>query len=268
MFRYALNASTIRPTPILEKISIAGQAGYGAIELWHDEIDDHLAHGGTLADLQSALADQNLAVPTTIYLGGWFNAEDTAWPGVRAECARRMEQAGALGAPHIIAGPAEGRPDYALGTRRYRELLELGESIGVHPAMEFLGFVEQLNTIEDALEIMTAADHPHATTVLDPFHIFRGGGDLESIAKLTANQIAVSHFNDTPADPPREEQHDHSRVMPGDGHLNLVRYCELLAATGYNGWLSLELFNEQHWAEDPLEVARIGLEKMRTIAEG
>ena len=68
MFRYALNASTIRPTPILEKISIAGRAGYGAIELWHDEIDDHLAHGGTLADLQSALADQNLAVPTTIYL--------------------------------------------------------------------------------------------------------------------------------------------------------------------------------------------------------
>ena len=56
--------------------------------------------------------------------------------------------------------------------------------------------------------------------------------------------------------------------MPGDGHLNLARYCELLAATDYNSWLSLELFNEQHWAEDPLEVALIGLDKMRTIAEG
>ena len=32
--------------------------------------------------------------------------------------------------------------------------------------------------------------------------------------------------------------------------------------------LSLELFNEKYWAEDPLEVARTGLEKMRAIAEG
>ena len=268
MFRYALNASTIRPTPILEKISIAGRAGYGAIELWHDEIDAHLAEGGTLTDLQTALSDHGLAVPTTIYLGDWFDADDHAWPAVREECRRRMEQAVALGAPHIIAGPADGRPNYALGARRYRELLELGDSIGVKPAMEFLGFVEQLNTIEDALEIMTAADHPDASTVLDPFHIFRGGGDMESIAKLDARQIAVSHFNDTPATPPREEQHDHSRVMPGAGHLDLARYCTLLAATGYNGWLSLELFNEQHWAEDPLEVARRGLETMRAIAEG
>lgn len=267
MFRYALNASTIRPTPILDKIRIAGQAGYGAIELWHDEIDTHLAAGGTLADLQTALAVHALVVPTTIYLGDWFDADDDTWPGVRDECRRRMEQAVALGAPHIIAGPADGRPDYALGARRYRELLELGDTIGVKPAMEFLGFVEQLNTIEDALEIMVAADHPHATTVLDPFHIFRGGGDMESITKLQAHQIAVSHFNDTPDSPPREEQHDHSRVMPGEGHLDLARYCELLTATGYDGWLSLELFNEQHWAEDPMEVARIGLEKMRTIAE-
>ena len=268
MFHYSLNASTIRPTPILEKIRIAGETGYGAIELWHDEIDAHLATGGSLTDLQNALADHNLAVPTTIYLGNWFDTDDTAWPAIRAECQRRMEQATALGAPHIIAGPAGGRADYGLGARRYRELLEMGEGIGVKPAMEFLGFVEQLNTIEDALEIMTAADHPNATTVLDPFHIFRGGGGVDSIGKLTATQIAVAHFNDTPAEPPRLKQHDHSRVMPGEGHLDLTRYCELLADTGYTGWLSLELFNEQHWAEDPVEVARIGLEKMRAVAEG
>ena len=268
MFRYSLNASTIRPTPIMDKIRIAGQAGYGAIELWHDEIDQHVSSGGTLANLKTALENHGLVVPTTIYLGEWFDATDDTWPSVRDECTRRMRQAAALGAPYIIAGPADGRPDYKLGARRYGELLEIGDAIGVKPAMEFLGFVEQLNTIEDAMEIMTDSGHPHATTVLDPFHIFRGNGDVESISKLTADQIAISHFNDTPANPPRAEQHDHSRVMPGEGHLDLARYCELLTATGYNGWLSLELFNEQYWAEDPLEVARTGLEKMRAIAEG
>ena len=38
-FIYCLNTSTIRPTPLLEKIRIAGAAGYQAIEPWNDEVD-------------------------------------------------------------------------------------------------------------------------------------------------------------------------------------------------------------------------------------
>jgi len=44
--------------------------------------------------------------------------------------------------------------DHDLGARNYRELLEIGLAMGVKPAMEFLGFVEDINTIEDALERM------------------------------------------------------------------------------------------------------------------
>ena len=50
-FIYTLNCSTIRPTPVLEKIKIAGEVGYKAIELWHDDLDAHIARGGTLAEL-------------------------------------------------------------------------------------------------------------------------------------------------------------------------------------------------------------------------
>ncbi|HTN03542.1 MAG TPA: TIM barrel protein, partial [Planctomycetaceae bacterium] len=72
------------------------------------------------------------------------------------------------------------------------------------------------------------------------------------------------HFNDAPAEPPRLEQHDHSRVLPGDGHLNLTQWLKNLRAIGYDGWLSLELFNEKLWARDPLEVAKLGLQKMQS----
>ena len=94
--RYCLNASTIRPTPLLDKIRIAGEIGYGAIELWHDDLDAHIAKGGTLADVKSALADQGLAVPTTIYLADWFDAAPEAYPVVLEECKRRMAQAAEL----------------------------------------------------------------------------------------------------------------------------------------------------------------------------
>lgn len=267
-FTYSLNASTIRPTPILDKINIAGETGYAAIELWHDEIDEHIAQGGTLSELKSALADHGLAVPTTIYLAGWFETTGEEHAKAIEECKRRMEQAVELGAPYIISGPPGGAADYELGAANYHELLEIGEQIGVKPAMEFLGFVEQLNTIEDAMAVMTKAGRDDVTTVLDPFHIFRGGGSVESIAKLTAQQVAVSHFNDVVKDPPREQQHDKDRVMPGDGVFDLKRYVELLAQIGYDGFLSLELFREDLWQQDPRQVARIGLEKMKAVVEG
>lgn len=266
-FKYCLNSSTIRPVPILKKIEIARRAGYSAIELWHDDMDAHLAQGGSLRDIRLAVEDQGLTVPTTISVKGWFETTGAERARVWGEVQRRLEQAAAVGAIHVIAGPPAGKADHDLGARNYRDLVELGLRFGVKPAMEFLGFVEDINTLEDALEVVTRAGHPAGTLVLDPFHLFRGGGSPESIAKLTASQIAICHFNDTPANPHRTQQHDHDRVYPGDGHLDLRRQLDLLRSIGYRQWLSLELFREDLWASDPLEVARVGLEKMRQVAE-
>lgn len=267
-FLYCLNSSTIRPVPILKKIEIAGKAGYTAIELWHDDIDAHLAAGGSLKEIRKALDDQNLEVPTTIYLKKWFETAGPEHAAALDECKRRMAQAVEVGARHVIAGPPPGKADHDRGAKNYRELLEIGVAMGVAPAMEFLGFVDDINTIEDALEIVTKAGHPAGTIVLDPFHIFRGGGSLESIAKLRGEQVAIMHFNDAPTAPAREQQHDKDRVYPGDGHLDLARELALLRKIGYDRWLSLELFREDLWASNPLEVARVGLDKMRAVAEG
>ena len=77
----------------------------------------------------------------------------------------------------------------------------------------------------------------------------------------------MSHFNDAPATPPAAQQRDPDRVMPGDGIVDLKLYCDMLRKVGYNRWLSLELFNRALWEQDPLDVARLGLEKMRSAAE-
>ena len=55
--------------------------------------------------------------------------------------------------------------------------------------------------------------------------------------------------------------------MPGDCAIDLTRYCELLRQIKYSGFLSLELFRPGLWELDPLEVAKQGLDKMRSAAE-
>lgn len=266
-FLYSLNSSTIKTTPLMEKIRVASSAGYSAIELWHDDIDACLQLGVTLEDMKRSLDDHGLAVPTTIHLKQWFQTTGAEYDAVIEDTKRKLEQAAAVGARYVVAGPPAGPADRELGGRRYRELLELGRSFGVIPAFEYLGFVEDIRTIEDAIDIMDRADDPDAQIVLDPFHCYVGGGPIESIRKLKGSQVAVSHFNDAPAQPTPSTQRDPDRVMPGDGAVNLKLYCDCLRSIGFAGYLSLELFRPDLWQQNPLDVARLGLEKMRHAAE-
>ncbi len=265
-FLYSLNASTIRTTPLLDKIRIAGKTGYHGIELWFDEVEQFLAQGGELERITAAIQESGLAIPTMIMLRDWWSATPEEYPAVFETCLERIRLAARLGAEYVIC-PHRELPDYDLGAQRYRELLEAGIKAGAKPAVEFLGFVEAVTRIEDALQIVEKSGHPQATLVLDPFHVFRGGGSMETIAQLKPAQIAISHFNDAVNNIPRETQMDPDRVLPGDGDLDLTHYCRLLKQIGYQSWLSLELFREDLWQKDPLEVAKLGLERMQSIAE-
>ncbi len=75
--RLSLNASTIKPTPLLEKIRIAGEAGYHGIELWAVELYEHVGRGGEISDVEKALADHGLAVPCFIAVRNW--GETSGW---------------------------------------------------------------------------------------------------------------------------------------------------------------------------------------------
>jgi sugar phosphate isomerase/epimerase len=74
-------------------------------------------------------------------------------------------------------------------------------------------------------------------------------------------------MNDYPADPPRETIRDEHRVYPGDGIAPVAQILRGLKANGFQGALSLELFNRQLWEQDAMDVARTGLEKMRAAAQ-
>ena len=55
--------------------------------------------------------------------------------------------------------------------------------------------------------------------------------------------------------------------MPGDGQIDLHAEVKALKQIGYNGTVSLELFNEEWWARDPRETLKIGLDRMRELFE-
>jgi len=182
------------------------------------------------------------------------------------EARRRIQQAKDLGSPFIVASPPGGQADLAQSGRDYAELMRAGREIGIRPAMEFLGFVEHVNNIRTAREIMERSGDSDATIVIDWFHMVRGDGRdtiLEDLRALKAEQIAIVHLDDVPYRKPFGEMKDSDRVYPGDGDIPLAELFAALKDTGYAGPVSLELFNEDLWNEDPYEVTRTGFQKSR-----
>jgi sugar phosphate isomerase/epimerase len=263
-FLPCLNTSTIRPASLVDKIDAAARAGFRAIEPWNDDVDAYLRSGGTMESLKSLLREQGLTVPSVIAVMGWVGCADAERDGRRAEAIRRIEQAAAMGAPHIVVSPPGGPVDLDRAARDYREALQLGKERGIRPSMEFLGFVEQINNINAAWEIVQRAGDGDGTIVIDWFHMVRGqASTIADLRRIPADKISIVHLDDVPYSKPFSEMSDSDRVYPGDGNIPLGEMFGALREMGYSGPVSLELFNAQYWSQDPYEVARTGFEKSK-----
>ncbi|MDZ4859202.1 MAG: sugar phosphate isomerase/epimerase [Candidatus Hydrogenedentes bacterium] len=268
-----LNASTIRKspgvdqTPALDKIRIAAEAGYDGIELWMNDLEELEKNGNKLTDVAKEIKDRGLFVPNVIGLWDGMPPTQEEWEKSLTVTRDRMRMVSEVGSRHVAALPFPDRENFDLrwGTDRYRDLLHIGrDDYNIAVTMEFIGFLKGLNRLGQACCIAIDCDEPTATVLPDTFHLYRGGSGFTGIKHLQPELIADFHWNDVPASPAQYELRDRDRVMPGDGILPLTQCLKDLHEIGYTGPLSLELFNEQYWALDPKETARIGLEKMRS----
>jgi sugar phosphate isomerase/epimerase len=135
--------------------------------------------------------------------------------------------------------------------------------MGVVPQVELWGFSKSLSRLGEVFFVAIESGHPKACVLTDVYHIYKGGSDPSGLALVRGDRMHVMHMNDYPADPPRETISDAHRVYPGDGVAPLDKILRTLRDIGFRGMLSLELFNREYWKQDPLTVARTGLERMR-----
>jgi 2-keto-myo-inositol isomerase len=267
--RYCLNMSTVRGQKLSlpEQVDLAAKAGYDAIEPWINELRQYQQSGGSLSDLKKRIADHGLAVASAIGFAEWIVSDPARRQAGLEQAKQDMDLVAAIGGTHIAAPPAGASRDTSVNLReaaeRYRTLLELGVSRGVIPQLEVWGFSATLSRLGETLLVALESQHPQACVLLDVYHLYKGGSGFSTLRLLSGAAMHCFHMNDYPATPPRETIRDADRVYPGDGIAPLRSILQDLLATGFRGFLSLELFNPAYWQQDALTVARTGLEKMR-----
>jgi 4-hydroxyphenylpyruvate dioxygenase len=138
----------------------------------------------------------------------------------------------------------------------FHELGERAARRGLRIGYEALAWGRHINDHRDAWEIVRRADHPNVGLILDSFHTLVCKIDVASIRAIPKEKILIVQLADAPAiDMDLLYLSRHFRNMPGEGDLPVKDFMRAVAATGYDGYLSLEIFNDQFRGGAPGPIA-------------
>jgi sugar phosphate isomerase/epimerase len=171
----------------------------------------------------------------------------------------KVELAQAIGADRIVA-PSAGtgmytEDDYRRGADNLREAGEIARPFGVTVMLEFARTSRFAGSLPTALKLVRDANHPNVRVMMDTYHFWGGISKFEDLELLRDGELHHLHFEDVPADPPREIQGQPHRAFPGEGIAPLRRIVEVLKRKKYAGPASFETFNPTVQATDPYQVA-------------
>lgn len=273
-FIYSLNMSTLRGHNLgfRKELEIASKAGYKSVEIWINTLQDYLKNGGSLSDAKKIIDDLGLKVEDAIGFAPWIVNDGNVRAKAIEQLKLEMDHLAAIGCPRIAAPPMGATTgdslDLAAVAERYRTILELGDKTGVVPHLELWGFSKNLSRVGEILYVATEVSHPSARLLMDVYHLHKGGSGMDSVKNVGKPLVEIFHINDYPDVPPRETITDADRVYAGDGVAPLKDLLKNLKNPDKPIILSFEVFNKGYYAQDPLVVAKTGLEKMKKVAAG
>ncbi len=241
---------------LTEKLEAIAAAGFKGVEIFETDL---LSFDGTPADVRRRVADLGLEIITFQPFRDFEGMPPDSRERIFARAERKFDLMGELGcdlllvcsnvSPQSLGGIDRAAADlHALGERAGRRGMRVG--------FEALAWGRHINDYRDAWEAVRRADHPAIGLVLDTFHIFARKTDLKPIGAIPRDRIFLVQLADAPLlDMDSLSWSRHFRNFPGQGELPLLDFMEALQATGFDGLLSLEIFNDQFRAGSARSVA-------------
>ncbi|MFD3573144.1 bifunctional sugar phosphate isomerase/epimerase/4-hydroxyphenylpyruvate dioxygenase family protein [Streptomyces sp. NPDC058644] len=231
--------------PLSEKLTAIATAGFDGVEIFENDLV-----GGPLSPEEVRLRCADLGLGIDLYQP--FRDFEAVPADVLARNLRRAERKFAvmerLGADLLLVCSSvapEAVDDDALAAEQLRLLADRAAAHGIRIAYEALAWGRHVSTYDHAWRIVEQADHPALGTCLDSFHILSRGSDPKGIADIPGEKIFFLQLADAPLMAMDVLQWSrHYRCFPGQGGFDLAPLVAATVGAGYQGPLSLEVFND------------------------
>jgi 4-hydroxyphenylpyruvate dioxygenase len=229
-----------------EKLQAAAEAGFDGVEIFENDL---LQFPGSPRDVRHIAEDFGL----TIDMFQPFRDFDGTTP---AQLARNLERAERkfdvmqeLGTDLMLVC-SNVQPD-ALGdvdqlAEQFGQLAEHAGRRGMRIAYEALAWGSKVSLWSQAWAVVRKVNHPGMGMALDSFHTLALRDDPSGIAQLPGSKVFFVQLADAPWVNTDVLTHSrHYRCFPGQGELEMAKFTAAVIDSGYNGPLSLEIFNDE-----------------------
>ena len=239
-----------------EKLAAIAAAGFDGIEIFEQ---DFIAFDGGPREVGAMVRDHGLDITLFQPFRDFEGLPDPLRARAFDRIERKFDLMQDLGTdlvlvcssvhPESLGGIDRMAADFAeLGARAAKRDLRVG--------FEALAWGKHVQDHRDAWEVVRRADHPNVGLILDSFHTLSRKIDPDTIRNIPGDRIFFVQL----ADAPQIEMDllywsRHFRNMPGEGDLDVQGFMRAVAATGYDGPLSLEVFNDQFRGGSPRTIA-------------
>jgi sugar phosphate isomerase/epimerase len=271
--KFGFSSNAFREYDLGEAIEVLADAGYDGVELLLDE--PHLypseADEDKIREVRDALDEHDLAVSNcnafmltaieSIHHPS-FVEPGTSYRRRRIEYTKdALNVAAALDVPHISVEPGGPIPDgksRAWATETFldglREVAAKAESVGVdvlvEPEPDLL-----IETSEQFLDLVERVDSPRVKCNFDAGHFFCVGEDPAELVETLGDHSEHYHIEDIPGD----RTHEHTQL--GEGAMDVDGFLTALEDSGYDGYVTVELYPYQETAAETARDAMRYLEE-------
>ncbi len=263
-----INQATVLPSDTLEFITKAKEAGFSFAELDIGKVEEAVQKNG-LAKLKETIKGEQMKIVSLNAIENYPILTEDDMAKSLARCERIFELSRELECEVVVVNPNE----FEMGQKERAEkafdsfimtAAEIAKGFSVRLGYEFVSYENRIvDTLTESMSGLSRWDSGIGL-VLDVFHLFRTRENITQIPDHLMDHVWIFHVNDAPATS-LSALRDTDRVFPGEGVINIREILETLRARGFNGPVSLELFNADYWKQPADRVLQKAWENLAAL---
>ena len=246
-----------------DKLEAAARVGFDGVEVMEADL---LAFDGSPAEVRRIAGDLGLAIDLYQPFRDFEAMPDPARQRNLDRAERKFDIMEALGCDLVLVcsnSQAAALDDDPRASADLHAMAERAARRGLRVGYEALSWGRHVRTWSHAWRIVQGADHPALGLIVDSFHTLALRDDPAGLAAVPGERIFFVQLADAPwRDMDVLTWSRHSRNFPGQGDLPVTGFVRAVLASGYQGPLSLEVFNDHFRAAPSSQIARDGLRSL------
>jgi 4-hydroxyphenylpyruvate dioxygenase len=252
-----------------DKLTAAAAAGFDGIELCEPDL---VASALAPEQVRTRCAELGLSIDAYQPFRDFDSIDPSRFRANLRRAEAKFDIMTALGAQTLLVVSAvspDAVHDDDLLIEQLHTLADHAALHGMKIAYEALGWARYVNTWDHSWAIVAQANHHTLGLCLDSFHILARTPNPTGLADIDPTKLFLLQLADAPPLMTTDalDSSRHYRLFPGQGAFDLPTFLAHLLKAGYNGPLSVEVFNDVFRQADPNPIAVDARRSLLVLAE-